>query len=218
MINYKIGSAVMKNINIMTFLISLFVIGCSSTSGPPENINDVTSQTKTITTNSYQIGVDDKIQINVWGNEALSVEVPVRPDGMISMPLIGDVQAGERTPDQVANEIKRRLSAYIRNPNVTVILTELKSHEYISRVRVTGAVETPISLPFRQGMTVIDAILAAGGVNEFASANSTKLYRRVNGKTIVLEVKLGGILNDGELATNYDLLPGDIITVPERLF
>jgi polysaccharide export outer membrane protein len=209
---------VMKYIGIMTISFSILLIGCSSTSGPPENIDDVTNRNKSITTKEYRIGVDDIIKINVWGNEALSVEVPVRPDGMISMPLIGDVQAGERTPSEVASDIKRRLSAYVRNPNVTVILTELKSHEYLTRIRVTGAVETPLSMPYRQGMTVIDAILAAGGVNDFASTNSTKLYRKVNGKTTVLNIKLGHILNDGELSTNYDLQPGDIITVPERLF
>ena len=208
----------MKYKSIMTLVFGFILVGCSSTSLPPENAETISKRNKSITVNEYRIGVDDVIRINVWGNEALSVEVPVRPDGMISMPLIGDVQAGERTPSQVADDIRRRLSAYIRNPNVTVILTELKSHEYLSRIRVTGAVETPLSMPYRQGMTVIDAILAAGGVNEFASTNSTKLYRKVNGKTVVLDVKLGGILNDGELGTNYDLQPGDIITVPERLF
>jgi len=208
----------MKYKSVMTLIFGFILVGCSSTSLPPENIEAISKGNKSITVNEYRIGVDDVIRINVWGNEALSVEVPVRPDGMISMPLIGDVQAGERTPGQVAEDIRRRLSAYIRNPNVTVILTELKSHEYLSRIRVTGAVETPLSMPYRQGMTVIDAILAAGGVNEFASTNSTKLYRKVNGKTVVLDVKLGGILNDGELGTNYDLQPGDIITVPERLF
>ena len=166
----------------------------------------------------YHLGVDDLVQINVWGNDELSVEMPVRPDGKISMPLIGDVQAGGRTPKQVAEDIRVRLSGYIRNPNVTVILTELRSHEYLSRVRVTGAVNSPVSLPYRQGMTVIDAILAAGGVNEYAATSSAKLYRRRNGKTYVLRVNLEAILEDGQLNTNYDLQPGDIITVPERLF
>jgi len=166
----------------------------------------------------YHLGVDDLVQINVWGNDELSVEVPVRPDGKISMPLIGDVQAGGRTPMQVAKDIRNRLSRFIRNPNVTVMLTELRSHEYLSRVRVTGAVNTPVSLPYRQGMTVIDAVLAAGGLSEFADSSSAKLYRKRNGQTHVLGVDLEAILEDGKLKTNYDLQPGDIITVPERLF
>jgi len=200
-------------------LVSVLInIGCSSTSAPPGNTGiDTTSKQEAIT-KEYRIGVDDIMRINVWGNEELSVEVPVRPDGKISMPLIGDVQAGNRTPTEVSNDIKNRLSAYIRNPNVTVMLTELRSHEFLSRIRVTGAVETQLSIPYRQGMTVLDAVLEAGGVNEFASENSTKLYRKENGKTSVFDIKLGNILNKGELSTNIYLKPGDIITVPERLF
>lgn len=204
----------MKYISIMALLIFIFTSGCSSTSEPPESISNDTSVKKA----EYRIGVDDVVSINVWGNEELSVEVPVRPDGKISMPLIGDVQAGDRTPAEVSDDIKRRLSAFVRNPNVTVMLTQLNSHQYLSRVRVTGAVETPLSIPYRQGMTVLDAILEAGGVNEFASVNSTKLYRKNEGKTVVYDIKLGNILNKGELSTNYYLKPGDIVTVPERLF
>jgi polysaccharide export outer membrane protein len=208
----------MKWINVMVLVSVLINIGCSSTSEPPENASiDITSKQEAIT-KEYRIGVDDIMRINVWGNEELSVEVPVRPDGKISMPLIGDVQAGNRTPTEVSNDIKNRLSAYVRNPNVTVMLTELRSHEFLSRIRVTGAVETQLSIPYRQGMTVLDAVLEAGGVNEFASENSTKLYRKENGKTSVFDIKLGNILNKGELSTNIYLKPGDIITVPERLF
>lgn len=166
----------------------------------------------------YLIGVDDQVQVNVWRNPELSMSMPVRPDGMISLPLIGDVQAGGRTPPAVAAEIRERLSEYVRDPNVTVILTDLRTHEYISRVRVTGAVQTPTSIPHRQGMTVLDAVLSAGGVNEFAAPNRAKLYRKIGNETKVYPVDLGGILNEGKLATNYELRPGDIITVPERLF
>jgi len=209
----------MKLIKIIIIFLGLGLInGCSSTSLlEQEEMNKALSQ-ESISVKPYQIGVDDVISVNVWGNDALTVEMPVRPDGMISMPLIGDVRAGGLTPNQVADDIKRRLSSYIRNPNVTVSLTQLNSHEYLSRIRVTGAVTTPLSIPYRQGMTVLDAILAAGGVNEFSSPNSTKLFRKVDNKTLVLEVELGGILNKGELTTNYLLKPGDIITVPERLF
>ena len=206
----------MKTVSITALLCLLLTAGCSSTSGPPESVNTNANQTET--TREYRIGVDDVLRVNVWGNEALSVEVPVRPDGKISMPLIGDVHAASHTPEEVSIDIKNRLSAYVRNPNVTVMLTELNSHLYLSRVRVTGAVDTPISIPYRQGMTVLDAILEAGGVNEFASVNSTKLYRKQGGKTVIFDIKLGNILNKGELSTNYYLKPGDIVTVPERLF
>ena len=166
----------------------------------------------------YHIGVDDRVQVTVWRNPELSIAGPVRPDGKITVPLIGDVEAGGRTPSEVAETIKKQLSVYIRDPNVAVIITELRSHEFLSRVRVTGAVRTPRSFPYRQGMTVLDAVLEAGGVNDFASPNRTKLYRKTKDKIDVFEIELGDILNKGQLQTNLPLRPGDVVTVPERLF
>jgi polysaccharide export outer membrane protein len=167
---------------------------------------------------TYLIGVDDVLMINIWKNPDLSVTVPVRPDGKISIPLVGDIVAGGKEPMKVAKEVKKALSRFVREPQVTVILTELRSHEFISRVRITGAVNTPSSIPYRQGMTVLDALLQAGGSNEFASGNNSKLYRNKGEKTIGYSVYLADILESGQLETNYKLLPGDIITVPERLF
>lgn len=170
-------------------------------------------------TDEYRIGVDDIVQVSVWRNPELSVTVPVRPDGRISVPLIGDVMAGGRTSQEVAQSIEERLATYVRDPKVAVILTDLRSHEFISRVRVTGAVQQPVSVPYRQGMSVLDAVLAAGGTNEFAAADRTRLYRRsAGGATQTLEVKLGRILKSGDLETNYPVQPGDVITVPERAF
>lgn len=168
--------------------------------------------------NAYYIGVDDMLQINVWKNPDVSVTVPVRPDGKISVPLVGDVVAGGKEPMEVAAEIRKSLAKFIREPQVAVILTQLNSHEFISRVRITGAVNSPSSLPFRQGMTVLDAMLQAGGVNDFAAANSARLYRKEGKETEQYDIYLNDILNSGQLETNYMLLPGDIITVPERLF
>ena len=164
----------------------------------------------------YQIGVDDIVQVSVWRNEELGVTAPVRPDGKISVPLVGDVVAGGRTPSAVAAELQEKLAALIIEPRVTVVLTELRSHEYLSRVRVTGAVRTPVSIPYRQGMTVLDAVLAAGGVTEFAAPDRSGLYRRNGQETQSYAVKLDRILNSGDLATNYPVAPGDVITVPER--
>jgi polysaccharide biosynthesis/export protein len=190
----------------------LLLFGCESTSqiplpGEPAGVD-----------REYRIGVDDRVQVTVWRNPELSVTAPVRPDGRISVPLIGDVEAGGRTPNEVAETIKKQLSTYIREPNVAVIITELRSHEFLSRVRVTGAVRTPRSFPYRQGMTVLDAVLEAGGVNDFASPNRSKLYRKNKDKVDVFEIELGNILNKGQLQTNFPLRPGDVVTVPERLF
>lgn len=198
----------------MTVLVS----GCSTTPDTTEGNDKNTNRFASYVEGDYRIGVDDRLQITVWRNPELSVTVPVRPDGKISAPLIGDVQAGGNTPTQVAVLIKDKLSSFIREPNVTVILTELRSHEFLSRVRVTGAVRTPRSMPYRQGMTVLDAVLEAGGVNDFASPNRTKLYRKSKTKTDIVDIDLSDILTKGKLDTNYELRPGDVVTIPERLF
>ena len=191
---------------------ALVLPGCGTTSDIPAPA-DTSAIDK-----DYHIGVDDRVQVTVWRNPELSIAGPVRPDGKITVPLIGDVEAGGRTPADVAETIKKQLSVYIRDPNVAVIITELRSHEFLSRVRVTGAVRTPRSFPYRQGMTVLDAVLEAGGVNDFASPNRTKLYRKTKDKIDVYEIELGDILNKGQLQTNLPLRPGDVVTVPERLF
>src|SRR5262245_39598908 len=197
---------------IAILLVATAMLGCGTTTPIP------TSTEPSTVDKDYHIGVDDRGQVTVWRNPELSIAGPVRPDGKITVPLIGDVEAGGRTPPEVAETIKKQLSVYIRDPNVAVIITELRSHEFLSRVRVTGAVRTPRSFPFRQGMTVLDAVLEAGGVNEFAAPNRTKLYRKVKAKIDVFEIELGNILNKGQLQTNLPLRPGDVLTVPERLF
>src|SRR6185437_5482484 len=166
----------------------------------------------------YHIGVDDQLQVSVWHNPDLSVSVPVRPDGKVTVPLIGDVEAGGRTPEQVAGELKDKPKAYVRDPQEAVFLTELRSHEYLSRVRLTGEVRAPISIPYRQGMTVLDAVLAAGGPTEYAAPDHTELYRKTGTSTQAYAVRLDNILQKGELKTNYPVQPGDVITVPQRAF
>jgi len=198
-----------------SFLILLCVVSCS-----PKGITTVSEYVPHPTglVPEYRIGVDDVLSVNVWRNADLNVSVPVRPDGKISVPLVGDVLAGGLTSEEVSAGIKKQLSKYIRDPQVTVIITNLRSHEFLTRLRVTGAVRNQISIPFRQGMTVLDAILSAGGVNDFAAANRTKIYRKEKGKTVVISIYLDDILFDGDLDTNILLKSGDIVTVPERLF
>jgi polysaccharide biosynthesis/export protein len=200
----------------LTLCLSLLLTACATTGGSsaPPKLN---ANVQAVTT--YHIGVDDQLQITVWHNPDLSVSVPVRPDGMITVPLIGDVIAGGKTPDEVSAEIKDKLQSYVRDPQVAVILIALRSNEYLSRVRVTGAVRSPISIPYRQGMTVLDAVLAAGGTTEFAAPDRTELYRKGDGgSTTSYSVHLEKILQQGDLANNYPVEPGDVITVPQRAF
>jgi len=172
----------------------------------------------TTLSSEYRIGIDDRVQVSVWRNPELSVTVPVRPDGKISVPLAGDIQAGGLTSIEVAKAIQEKLAVYVRDPQVTVIVAELRSHEFLTRVRVTGAVRTPSSMPYRQGMTVLDAVLQAGGLNQFAAPDRTMLYRKKDSKVKIYSIQLDGILKKGELETNFDVQPGDVITVPERFF
>lgn len=190
--------------------------GCSSAPPLPAQLLETSGSDLA---DEYRIGVDDQVQVTVWGNEDLSVSMPVRPDGRISMPLIGDVDAGGLTAEEMAAQIQTALAAeYIRNPNVTVQIIELRSHEYLSRVRVTGAVQEPISIPYRQGMTILDAVLAAGGVTEYAAAARTILQRTTKDGTNAYKVNLDRILNKGDNEANARLYPGDTITVPQRAF
>lgn len=186
--------------------------GCLGPSGgpPPEG-----SDLEPGFADEYRIGVGDNLRINVWRNEDLSVDVPVRPDGKISVPLAGDVLVGDKTPEEVAAVLTQSLATFIRDPYVTVIVTDMGSDQFRSRVRVTGAVNNPLSLPYRQGMTVLDLVLEAGGVNEYASPNRSVLFRR-NGDRI--NINLDRILKRGDMETNFPLRPGDVITIPERAF
>ena len=198
-------------------VVASLLAGCAAFSGNSGGmITEAPPAETTAAVEHYRIGVDDIVQVTVWRDPELGITTPVRPDGMISVPLIGDVLAGGRTPEEVGKEIQERLSAYVRDPQVAVILTELRSHEYLSRVRVTGAVRTPVSIPYRPGMTVLDAVLAAGGVTEFAAADRSNLYRKGTESTQSYQVRLDRILNRGDLSTNFTVAPGDVITVPER--
>jgi polysaccharide biosynthesis/export protein len=189
--------------------------GCAGNGARDSAPPDVTA----MPSQDYLIGVDDLIDVSVWNHPDLSVTIPVRADGRITIPLIGDVQAGGRRPEDVAEDASQALAAYIHEPQVTIIVAELRSHEYLSRVRVTGAVRTPVSLPHRQGMTVLDAILAAGGPNEFAAADRSSLHRHMkNGEIATYNLPLKRMLEQGDLEANHLLAPGDVVVVPQRLF
>jgi polysaccharide export outer membrane protein len=170
------------------------------------------------TETEYTIGVGDQISVQVWKSPELSLNVPVRPDGKISVPLIGDVVAAGETTRKLSATLSQGFSEYVRNAQVTVIVLNPSSGEYLRRVRVTGAVTNQISLPHQQGITVLDLVLEAGGPTEFANGNKSKLFRKVGDKMEVYPIYLNDILQKGRLDTNYILAPSDVVTVPERSF
>ncbi len=202
---------------IIAVLLFSGLSGCSS--GIKEALPESTGvQGPSVLTKSYKMAVGDQLQIDVWKNPELSIGEPVRPDGKISVPLVGDVMAVGRTPEQLAKAIEKHLAVYVKKPNVTVILTGLQGQEFLSRIRVTGAVVKNMSMSYHQGMTVLDAVLEAGSVDLYADANGTKLHRRTKKGTVSYNIRLKNILEDGDMKTNVVLMPGDIITVPERNF
>ncbi len=205
--------------NFIIVVSAMLLVACATTEElSTVDVLDQASEAVPYEAAEYRIGVDDVVNVSVWKNPDLSVVVPVRPDGKISVPLVGDVEVGGKFPSEVSSMIKKKLAVYVRKPRVTVIITEIGSGKYLSRVRITGAVLNPQSISYQQGMTVLDAVLEAGGVNKFASANKTMLYRKNGSKSQVLSVKLKNILTRGDLRTNYQLRPGDVLTVPERVF
>ena len=205
---------------VLPLLFIMLVSACSSNPNYTNRVVNVSEleDVPVQTVNTYRIGVGDTLRIDVWKNPDLSVTIPVRPDGKISAPLIGDMPVAGSTPEIVAGDIELKLRKYIKTPQVTVIMTSLDSTRYLTRVRVTGAVMNNVSLEHQQGMTVLDAILEAGGINEFADAAETKVFRRVDGETILIPIQLDKILESGNLIENIILKPGDTVTVPERIF
>lgn len=191
----------------------LMLNGCATSGGPvtqPPKPNIVVSE--------YKIGIHDQLAVQVWKSPELSINVTVRPDGKISVPLLGDVVAAKQSTEQLGAAISRGLEKYIRNPQVTVIVTDPLSGQYMQRVRITGAVENPISVNHAQGMTVLDLVLEAGGLTEFAVGNKAKLYRDYGEKVDVFPIYLDDILNKGRLDSNYELVPSDVVTIPEKVF
>jgi polysaccharide export outer membrane protein len=166
----------------------------------------------------YLLGIGDMVDVSVWRNDDLSVSVVVRPDGKISVPLAGDIKVDGKSTNVLSSEIEEKLSSFIRNPKVTVIVTNPTSADYLHRIRITGAVGAQRSIPYRKGITVLDVILEAGGVSPFANGNESKLYRQTEEGTKVYPVYMNDILEKAILDSNYILFPQDIITVPERGF
>jgi polysaccharide export outer membrane protein len=164
----------------------------------------------------YLIGPGDILHVYVFQNDELSVTVPVRPDGKISTPLVEDMVAVGKTPSQLARDIEKSLAEYVKSPKVNVVVMTAMS--VFSQVRVIGQVLHPQAVPYRDGMTVLDAVLAVGGLGQFAAGNRAHLVRTENGKQTEIKVKLEALVNKGDMKQNLALRPGDVLVVPESRF
>lgn len=201
-----------------TAIASLALTGCASSGGGElPSAQFVTAQEGP--SEDYVIGPLDELTIFVWRNEELGAKVQVRPDGRITIPLISDMPAVGKTPAMLAQDITIQLSQFINDPRVSVIV-EKTVGTYSQQIRVIGATEKPTSVPYRANMTLLDAMIEVGGINEFAAGNRARLirYDRGTGRQSEYRVRLGDLLRNGDPKANVQLQPGDVIIVPESMF
>lgn len=167
----------------------------------------------------YIIGPLDELTIFVWRNPELGAKVQVRPDGRITTPLITDMPAVGKTPTMLAEDIRLQLSQYIQEPLVSVIIDKFAG-TFSQQVRIVGATEKPASIPYRANMTLLDAMIAVGGLSEYAAGNKARLIRfdKSTGKQREYALRLGDLLKNGESKANVMLSPGDVIIIPESMF
>ncbi len=192
--------------------VAFAIAGCSS--APPLPPAPAASA---LPSGEYRIGPGDKLNIFVWRNPELSVTVPVRPDGRLSIPLVEDVVAINKTPSGLARDLEKRLAKYIKEPVVTVIADGFVG-PFTEQVRVIGEAAQPRAIPYRTDMTVLDAMIEVGGLTRYAAGNDAVIVRTVNGEQNTYSVHLASLIRDGDVSSNVALQPGDILIIPQRLF
>ena len=165
----------------------------------------------------YHIGPGDNLNIFVWRNPELSVSVPVRPDGRINTPLVEDLKASGKTPTELARDLESRLSNYIKNPVVTVMVSGFVG-QYSEQIRVVGEATEPQAIPYRERMTLLDVMIRVGGLTEFAAGNRATLIREIDGKQKQYDVRLDDLIREGDISANVVMLPGDVLIIPEAWF
>ncbi|MBE91034.1 MULTISPECIES: XrtA/PEP-CTERM system exopolysaccharide export protein [Alteromonas] len=202
----------------LTCVISILLClwSCSSNNVLP-NATLHPSYTTDINDYKYLIGPGDSVNIFVWRNPELSGSFSVRPDGMITTKLIEDIEVTGRTPTQLARELEAQLSVYINNPRVSVTIGGYVG-PFSEQVRVIGEATNPRAVNYKENMTLLDLMISVGGITEFADGNNTQLIRIENGEQKVYRVFIDDLIRDGDISKNVDMLPGDILIVPEAWF
>lgn len=202
----------------LALIVAVGLGACASQKGellPPSTSHG--SQTASPDEYKYLIGPGDSVQIFVWRNPEVSQAVTVRPDGKISTPLVEDLQASGKTPTQLARDLEKALETYIRQPIVTVIVAGGVG-PYSEQIRVVGQATSPQAIAYKRNMTLLDVMIVVGGLTEFADGNSTKIVRIVDGQQQEYLARADDLLNDGDINANVDMLPGDILIIPESWF
>ncbi|MCC5827061.1 XrtA/PEP-CTERM system exopolysaccharide export protein [Alkalimonas sp.] len=201
---------------LLLVVFALLIAGCSSKNTlPVATVHN--SLTTSVENYQYLVGPGDNLSIFVWRNPELSGSFLVRPDGMISTSLVEDIPVSGKTPTQVARDMEQVLSQFIRDPIVTVSVSGFVG-PYSEQVRVIGAAANPQAVNYRQYMTMLDLMIQVGGLADFASGNRAQLVRTVDGRQVSYRVRLDDLIRDGDIRANVDMLPGDIVIIPEAWF
>jgi polysaccharide export outer membrane protein len=189
----------------------LLLGGCATAPAVPKDMTAAPSAER------YIIGPGDSLQIYVRDNPSLSTAVPVRPDGRISIPLVQSIQAAGKTPEELASDLEKTLSQYVRSPLVTVIVKSFVG-TYSQQVRVVGQAAKPMALTYRSGMTLLDVMIDVGGLTKFAAGNKAKVIRHLpDGSEKTIPARLEDLMN-GDIQYNMTMRPGDILIIPQSLF
>lgn len=194
-------------------MFSIMLTGCSIDEYPPAPLKVSTN----IQDTEYRLGPLEQIQIFVWRSPELSTSVAIRPDGKISIPLIEDLQAAGKTPTQLAREIEKILSSYVKDPLVTVIVGGFAG-DLEQQVRVIGQSKKPDSIAYRSGMTVLDVMISVGGLREFADGNNATLTRKTGKTKSTYSLRLDDLIRNGDISADVPVQPGDVIIIPESEF
>jgi polysaccharide export outer membrane protein len=204
----------------LLILLGLAFVAFGST-GLADQSESVTSGQSSVSSSeggaAYRIGPGDSLDVFVWRNPELSTKVTVRPDGMISTPLVEDMLAVGRTPTQLARDMEQVLAKYIKSPTVNIIVIDFQGTP-ADMIRVVGQAQNPQSLPYREGMTVLDVLIEVGGLGEFAAGNKSKLVRIVDGRKTEIRLRLDDLIYDGDIEEDVRVRPGDVIIIPESFF
>ena len=172
---------------------------------------------KTRVDSPYLVGPGDTLNVVVWRSPELSVTVPVRPDGKITTPLVEDLQASGKTPNQIARDIEQVLTRYVQSPVVTVMITTFAG-PYSQQIRVIGEATKPQALAYRENMTLLDVMIAVGGITDFAAGNRASILRTEGGKSYQFRVLLNDLIRRGDLSANVEMRPGDVLIIPQSIF
>ena len=194
--------------------LGLFILG--GCSGPTSELPPAEPHLQAAAA-SYVIGPLDSIDVFVWQNPEISTTATIRPDGRVTLPLVEELDAAGKTADVLAREIEDRLSRFILDPFVTVTVSGFVG-PFDRQIRIVGEATQPQGIPFRDNMTILDVMIAAGGLTDFAAGNRTTLVRRIDGEQRQYRIRLDDLLRDGDISANVDVQPGDVIIVPETFF